>query len=141
VTLVLITRVVTSSPVYTQCNLSPTLANLTTEQLFTEYGDSFVCATVNGGLYVAVFVFQCDSSAVQETVQKTLSASASIKSASLDASLSSDVSNAQSSKGVNLICYQQVIGSSSFSLPSMTGNAETDAEALVRRPASFLPAM
>jgi hypothetical protein len=137
VTLVLITRVVTSSPVYTQCNLSPTLANLTTEQLFTEYGDSFVCATVNGGLYVAVFVFQCDSSAVQETVQKTLSASASIKSASLDASLSSDVSNAQSSKGVNLICYQQVIGSSSFSLPSMTGNAETDAEALVQTASQF----
>ncbi|CCI19542.1 conserved hypothetical protein [Microcystis aeruginosa PCC 9807] len=137
VTLVLITRVVTSSPVYTRCSLSPTLANLTTEQLFTEYGDSFVCATVNGGMYVAVFVFQCDSSAVQETVQKTLSASASIKSASLDASLSSDVSNAQSSKGVNLTCYQQVIGSSSFSLPSMTGNAETDAEALVQTASQF----
>jgi hypothetical protein len=137
VSVVLISRVVTSSPVYTQCALSPTLANLSAEQFLIEYGDSFVCATVNGGLYVAVFVFQCDSSAVQETVQKTLSVSASIKSASLNASLSSDLSNAQSSKGVNLTCYQQVIGSSSFTLPNITGNVKTDAENLVQAASSF----
>ena len=57
-------------------------------------------ATTTGAEYIAVFVYDCETVAEQQSVTKTLSASGGIKDVDLTASLAHTLPSAQSSNNV-----------------------------------------
>jgi trimeric autotransporter adhesin len=136
VTVLVVARAVTASPVYTGCALSAAAATLDPAVLVAEYGDSFVASTVNGGEYVAVFVYHCETSSEQQTVARSLTAGLQADNEQLGANLGSTLSNAQSAANVACTCHQSLIGSTT-AMPVLTGNAQTDITALVEFATGF----
>ncbi|PZN73005.1 MAG: hypothetical protein DM484_23485 [Candidatus Methylumidiphilus alinenensis] len=136
VSVVVVTQVVTASPAYTACALSSAAQALAPATFFTQYGDSYVSSTVNGGEYVAVFVYDCQSMTQSQSVEKSLSAGIDTDGANVDADLGSTLSSTQSSTSVTCTCHQSVRGSSD-ALPALTFNPTTDITSLVNYAAGF----
>ncbi|MEI7867230.1 MAG: jacalin-like lectin [Candidatus Methylumidiphilus sp.] len=136
VSVVVVTQVVTESPAYTACALSSAAQALEPSAFFTQYGDSYVSSTVNGGEYVAVFVYDCQSMTESQSVEKSLTAGIDADGANVDADLASTLSNTQSSVNVTCTCHQSVRGSSD-ALPELTFNPTTDITSLVNYAAGF----
>jgi hypothetical protein len=136
VSVVVVTQVVTASPVYTACALSAAAQALTPAAFFNQYGDSYVSSTVNGGEYVAVFVYDCQSMTQSQSVEKSLTAGIDTDGANVDADLASTLSNTQSSVNVTCTCHQSVRGSSN-ALPTLTYKPSTDITSLINYAAGF----
>ncbi|MFN9623138.1 MAG: jacalin-like lectin [Cyanobacteriota bacterium] len=136
VSVVVVSRVVTESPAITSCSLSSSAQALAEQSFYTQYGDSYVSSTVNGGEYVAVFVYDCQTMTESQSVQKSLSAGIDADGSSVNASLASTLSNSQSSANVACTCHQSVRGSSD-PLPALTLSASTDITTLITYAAGF----
>lgn len=130
VSVVVVSRVVTESPAITSCSLSSSAQALTGQSFYTQYGDSYVSSTVNGGEYVAVFVYNCQTMTESQSVQKSLSAGIDADGANVNTSLASTLSNTQSSTNVACTCHQSVRGSSD-PLPALTLSVSTDISNLI----------
>lgn len=133
VSVVVVSRVVTESPVLTSCALSSTAQGETGQNFYTQFGDSYVSSTVNGGEYVAVFVYDCQTMSQSQSVQKSLSAGIG---ASVNANLASTLSNASSSTNVSCTCHQSLRGSSD-ALPALTASPSADISSLITYAVNF----
>lgn len=136
VSVVVVSRVVTESPVYTSCGLAAAAQGLQSESFYEQYGDSYVSSSVNGGEYVAIFVYDCQTMTESQSVQKNLSAGIDADGASVTTSLASTLSNAQSAANVACTCHQSVRGSSD-PLPALTQSPNTDITNLISYAAGF----
>lgn len=136
VSVVVVTKVVTDSPVYTSCGLAAAARGLEPLSFYEQYGDSFVSSTVNGGEYVAVFVYDCQTMTESQSVQKSLSAGIDADGATVTTSLASTLSSTQSSANVACTCHQSIRGSSD-PLPALTASPSTDITNLVNYAAGF----
>jgi hypothetical protein len=136
VSVVVISKVVTESPVYTSCSLSSAAQSLQPEVFYSQYGDSYVSSTVNGGEYVAVFVYDCQTMTESQSVQKSLSAGIDTAGASVSTSLASTLSNTQSSANVACTCHQSLRGSSD-PLPALTLTASENITNLINYAVAF----
>lgn len=130
VTVVVSARAVTKSAVFTSCAVASAIAETPASAFVTEYGDSFVSATVEGGEYVAVFVYDCQSVSEQESVSRSLNAGLQTDNYQVGASLAHTLTSGQSSNNVNCTCHQSLIGSTS-AMPVLTYNPQTDITNLI----------
>ncbi|MEB3317362.1 MAG: jacalin-like lectin [Cyanobacteriota bacterium] len=136
VSVVVVSKVVTDSPVYTSCGMSTAVQGMEPQSFYEQYGDSYISSTVNGGEYVAVFVYDCQTMTESQSVQKSLSAGIDADGASVNASLASTLNNAQSAANVACTCHQSVRGSSN-PLPALTLSPSTDINNLINYAAGF----
>jgi len=136
VSVVVVSRVVTESPVVTSSELSTAAESLDPEVFYEQYGDSFVSSTVNGGEYVAVFVYDCQTMTESQSVQKSISAGIDTDGTSVNANLASTLSTAQSSANVACTCHQSLRGSSN-PLPELTTSASSNISTLINYAANF----
>ena len=136
VSVVVVTQVVTASPAYTACALSAAALALTPAAFFNQYGDSYVSSTVNGGEYVAVFVYDCQTMTQSQSVEKSLTAGIDADGANVDGDLASTLSSTQSSVNVTCTCHQSMRGSSD-ALPALTFNPTADITNLINYAVGF----
>ncbi len=136
VSVVVVSQVVTESPVLTSVGLEGAAQTLEPQTFYNQYGDSYVSSTVNGGEYVAVFVYNCETMTESQSVQKSLSAGIDTDGTTVDASLATTLSNTQSSANVSCTCHQSVRGSSD-PLPALTLSPSTDITTLINYAAGF----
>ena len=136
VTVVVVSRAVTASPAYTSCSLSSAVSGMDPSAFYAEFGDSFVSSTVNGGEYVAVFVYDCQSVSEQQSVTRSLNDSLDLDNTQVGPSLSHSLSSAQSSNNVNCTCHQSLAGSST-AMPVLTYTPSTDINSLVSFATNF----
>ena len=136
VSVVVVAKVVDTSPVYTSCAMTASASAMPLPALLAEYGDAFVSSTVNGGEYVAVFVYDCQSVSEQQSVSRSLTAGLEMDNYQAGASLSSTLAHAQSSTNVNCTCHQSLSGSKA-AMPELAYDPQTDIAALVSFALSF----
>ena len=136
VSVVVVAKVVDASSVYTSCAMTASASAMPLPALLTEYGDAFVSSTVNGGEYVAVFVYDCQSVSEQQSVSRSLTAGMKMDNYQVGPSLSSTLATAQSSTNVNCTCHQSLAGSTS-AMPVLAYDPQTDIAALVSFASGF----
>ena len=136
VSVVVVSKVVTDSPVLNSCGLLTAAQALEPKVFYDQYGDSYVSSTVNGGEYVAVFVYNCETMTESQSVQKSLSAGIDTDGTTVNASLAATLSNTQSSANVSCTCHQSVRGSSD-PLPVLTFTPSNDITTLINYAAAF----
>ena len=136
VTVVVVTQVETGGSIYTECALNSALNDMPPSAFLTEYGDSFVSSTVNGGEYVAIFVYECQTVSEQQSVSRSLSAGVQKNNFTVGASLGNAMSSTQSSTNITCTCHQSLTGSTN-AMPVLTYNPQTDINALVNYAIAF----
>ena len=144
ISVVVYSNVVTQSPIYDSCSLASNITVPTTAAdslaFYQQYGDSFVSAVTEGGEYMGIFVYYCQTDQDQKAVQESLSASGVVdvdgSSTTLGATVGGGISNTVSNTNVRCSIYQSLLGSTA-TLPADTGTPQTFAEAIINFAQNF----
>lgn len=103
----------TATPSPAEGMQAPTTAT-EVNSFFQQYGDSYVSSLELGGVYVAIYVFHCQSTPEQQSLQSSLAA----LNGSLGSSTSTVLSSALTNPTTNWTCHQYVSGAAGSNLPS-----------------------